>query len=534
MSWDDWVFGIATGGLYNLGKAGYNALNDAGDAAEDAGDAAESAGVAIASIGATVEALGKQIESLLQETEELITINRLTPRDEADLWDEERERLNDLREREAELRAELAELENDDSGNWFDNIFGDMFEKFNILSSLSIVRSEIHKILYQEPGIIPTGLYNLNEVLERFNTMEQPRIEEILDSVNDNLEESEDVLKEVKKLFVERKRVPVIASEIKPTYLKIIEGLELKTNNIKNLIDKHGKLSLQLTQAMDKIERKDLVITENSIGIKDAKAAAGVNIAVLDNFRHIGAFEMEAVKARSVQPTVGKTIASKATDDTVMMRKNVVDEKVSVAKEGTRLKADVSAASAARVSSNMGAATSVKPAMQAALQPALMMAKKPRFSAIAMQPAGFKISSTLNSKFDGYQRNYAMADARVNFYNRELTRVGKKIDRIKFKDVDEPGVIPKTLADVHLAVERFRTEEQPRIETILDSVNDNLTESKEALANVKDLVGSLQGTFEFISKNAGMIKIGAAVFGGVIFLNLLMGLIVLTRAAFGI
>ncbi|MCK5661227.1 MAG: hypothetical protein KAH86_07690, partial [Methanosarcinales archaeon] len=140
MAWDDWVFGIATGGLYNLGKAGYNAM-------DSAGDAADSAGVAVASIGATVEALGEQLESLLEEVEELITINRLTPRDEADLWDEERDRLQDLRERETELRAKLAELEDNDYGNWLDNIMQGMLEKFKILSSLSIVRGEIHKIL---------------------------------------------------------------------------------------------------------------------------------------------------------------------------------------------------------------------------------------------------------------------------------------------------------------------------------------------------------------------------------------------------
>ena len=282
---------------------------------------------------------------------------------------------------------------------------------------------------------------------------------------------------------------------------------------------------------MDKIEIKDLEITKDSIGIKGAKVAAGSNLAVRDDFRHIGAFAMEATKARSAQPELHRTIASETRADTRMVRENVVDAKVSGAREGTRLKANISAT---HVSADMSAATSVKPAIQAAVQPALLMTKKPRFSAIAMQPAGFKISSTLNSKFDGYQRNYAMADAKVNFYNRELALVGKKINRIKFKNVDVPGVIPKTLDEVHQTIERFRTEEQPRIETILDSVNDNLTESKEALANAKDLIGSLQGPFEFMSKNAGMIKIGATVFGGIIFLNLFMGLIVLTRAAFGI
>jgi hypothetical protein len=93
MAWDDIVFGVLTSGLYNVGKAAYKA----GEAAEDAGDAAEQAGMSLAIVGSTVESLGKQLESLLKETEELITINRLTPRHEADLWEEEKKRLDDLR-----------------------------------------------------------------------------------------------------------------------------------------------------------------------------------------------------------------------------------------------------------------------------------------------------------------------------------------------------------------------------------------------------------------------------------------------------
>jgi len=77
MAWDDWVFGVLTGGLYNVGKAAYQA----GGAAEQAGNAAEQAGTALAVIGTTAEEVGKQLTSLLKEPRELITIKRAVPRD---------------------------------------------------------------------------------------------------------------------------------------------------------------------------------------------------------------------------------------------------------------------------------------------------------------------------------------------------------------------------------------------------------------------------------------------------------------------
>ena len=82
MKWLDVGLGVATFGLYNIGKAAYQG----GNAAEDMGKAAEQAGTAIAVIGSTIEALGEQLSSLLEETEELITIKRMSPRDKDELW----------------------------------------------------------------------------------------------------------------------------------------------------------------------------------------------------------------------------------------------------------------------------------------------------------------------------------------------------------------------------------------------------------------------------------------------------------------
>jgi len=50
-------------------------------------------------------------------------------------------------------------------------------------------------------GNLERTLVNTNDALERFKTIEQPKIEDIMDSVDDNLEESRDILEQVKKLL---------------------------------------------------------------------------------------------------------------------------------------------------------------------------------------------------------------------------------------------------------------------------------------------------------------------------------------------
>jgi hypothetical protein len=47
--------------------------------------------------------------------------------------------------------------------------------------------------LYKKPGVIPETIYHLKETVERFNTLEQPRIEKLLDDVDLTIQESQKV-----------------------------------------------------------------------------------------------------------------------------------------------------------------------------------------------------------------------------------------------------------------------------------------------------------------------------------------------------
>lgn len=476
MEWDDWVFGAATGGLYNVGKTAYKA----GKAAEQAGDAVEEisdgAGTALAAIGSTVTKLGKDMSSFLKEMEELLTIKRLTPRDEDDLWDEEVERLNALRQREAELLTELEALEaSDDDHAWFDSFFGAIFggvsyEELAIRTKLAVARKAINEILYEEPGVVPTSIYNLQQILERFNTLEQPRLEEILDSVDDNLGESEEILQEVKKLFVVRiwKAVPI--SELSEKKRKELEVLEASLANFGQLIAKNTTVSTQLQQALVQAQPAKFEMPK-MIGVKFSNSGgAGGGNPSSNHGRNLG--------------------------------------------------------------DNLD---NPQPMLRAVLPSGPSIALKGKVSAIAAQPMAASVATVLNQNVvAAYQDNYHAVVGRARYYSRERLKVEKAIYRIKWVPVEEPGLIPEMLEEIRQTVARFHTESQPRIESVLDNVNATVVESTAVLSNVNRSLENVQGAFEFLTKYGLYIKIGLAVAGGLILLNLLAILIVLLRIAFGI
>jgi len=188
--WYDWVLGAGTGGAYTLVTEGFKTSETAEkvrDAAEKAGktadevnalidDIADGAGTALVVLSSTVTKLGTDMSSFLNEMEELLTTKRLTPRDEDELWDEEVERLNALRQQEAELLDYLEKLVAyplPESHSYY-RVYRVKTE-IETRTKLAVVRQAINEILYEEPGVVPTSIYNLQQILERFNNLEQWR-----------------------------------------------------------------------------------------------------------------------------------------------------------------------------------------------------------------------------------------------------------------------------------------------------------------------------------------------------------------------
>lgn len=232
MAWDDILFGVLTGGMYNLGKTVYKA----GEAADQAGDAveevADSVGKAIAVISESATKMMEELGSFVHELEGMVTVKRSTPRSEDDLWEEELERLTALRAKEAELVAELEALGEDlatiDSFSDIFTYLDRMMEVLSVQVKLAVVRSAIHEIFYEEPGVVPETLYQVRGILERFHTLEQPRIETLMDSAGEGMEEVNGILVEVKKLFLVTKWRKVELSTLPAPVLEKLHKLEAR------------------------------------------------------------------------------------------------------------------------------------------------------------------------------------------------------------------------------------------------------------------------------------------------------------------
>ncbi len=630
MGWFDVVAGIATGGLYTIGKAAYQA----GNAAESAGNAAEEAGLAVAVIGSTIETIGEQLVSTLKEAEELLTINRLTPRSEADLWDEEKSRLNALKLEKAKVENELKALGVSDPSSFsfnFWDIVSNMdlvIKQFQLLARLAAVNKEIQNIFYQEPGVLTTGIYNAKESLERFNVIEQPMIEDILASLDDNLEVSEEILHEVKKLFVSTTKIPIPPTEQsdslksrleairidKQYYSKLLTRKDILTSGMSDVIRVYPENVFQIGIDSIRVPKENIYASDildsvmnigsivdstiNEGNIKDEPINSGnikdditnvVNVKddlttvvnIKDEAAVIGAARDGSINAGTVigknttveagatrgsgsivkidgvsGPIAGSIIGSAAGKDSVVTVK-ANSAIISALKEGDNLTAESATVSQRALSASTAVATG-KTASRT-----YMMS--------SMQPYGARISASLSTKFDGYQRNYDFMKAQKAFYARQSLKLDKAYEKVANKWVEVPGVIPGTLEELHGVLKRvkteeqpridllldnlntqvprtleelhgvlqvFRTEEQPRIDLLLDNLNANLEESKEAISKVNVTMDSVQRALSLVDTgsklNTNMIKIGAMAVGGLIVLNLFVGLIVLIRMALGL
>ncbi|HEY43760.1 MAG TPA: hypothetical protein G4O11_07240, partial [Anaerolineae bacterium] len=369
------------------------------------------------------------------------------------------------------------------SGFWgaFFGAFDDLenfFKELTIRTKLAVVRQAIHEILYEEPGVVPNSLHNLQQILERFNTLEQPRLEDILDSVDDNLEQSEEILKEVKKLFVVKTWQAVPISELSEVQRLELEALEASLVNYNQLITKNSTVSLQLQQALVHAQPASFQMAKMIGTSLGSNGGSGNNPG--DHLSNPG------FSGKGGGPAAGNPIEH-------------------------------------------------HPMHRAVLPSGPSFALRGKVSAIAAQPMAASVATVLNQNVvSAYLDNYHTIEGRVRYYMRERLKVEKAIYRIKWVAVEEPGVIPKTLEEIRGILERLRTEAQPRVEVLLDNVSATVLETKEVLTNVNTSLESVQGAFAFLNQYSLYIKIGLAVACGLTLLILLMGSIALFRVAFGI
>lgn len=449
--------------------------------------------------GAAAADLMDSLVPFIQEITELVTIKRVTPRGESELWEEELNRYKALIDRKTELKDELArylekrkEEEGDNfNGNKFNNLnFFDMmwgiktgfgvfaelkkidYEELRIRSQISIVDEAINEMLYEEPGVVPQSMYYVKNIIEQFSNTGLPLLEETVDSVNGNLEESRGILQEVKKLFVSEIYEAIPIDSMSPSAIQRVAELEGQKGKYDDLIVTYSKIAVSIQDSAGEITK--------SIGNVTAFSA----VKVASNFR-------ESVERVSKGlSTVTHESSDEGDPESVAFRPVKSAEGISMSQT----------AISAPISSSI--------------------------------PTALRISSVLmQDEVTAYLSNYSSVQGLVRFYEREKFKVEKEIFRLKVVRKQVPGPIPKTLDEFKEILSRFRSEEQPRIEGIMDNINETITESKNLLANFGR---NTQGITGFLSKYKILIGIAVGAIGVLIFGILIMLLIVLTRMAFGI
>ncbi len=104
---------------------------------------------------------------------------------------------------------------------------------------LGLIRGAINKILYKGTGVVPETFSNLQSVLSRVNTEEQPRLEKMLDDVDMTLRGTSTTVDNVNGLFYNTQKPPRNKSELSPDELSSLTFLRNTESNLVNFF--HGR-----------------------------------------------------------------------------------------------------------------------------------------------------------------------------------------------------------------------------------------------------------------------------------------------------
>lgn len=433
------LYDIASIGLYNLWRATHQVrktVRSTGMAVEGiTGGVGDRAAEAETAFSSAVH----NLLSFISELEDLVAVRDTGLRGEDELLDADVRRLSALRAKERELLEELA--------RYGAGAPPAPEEKALTESKLAIVQSAIHGILdAAEPGVIPTGLYDARAVLERFNTLEQPEIEEIFAATLGNLAGFESVLGEVEKLFAVRRDTAV-----DPAGLSKEEQDELA--RLRSSLALYDRLIERTTRATIRLQ-EDLLRAYPEEGVMRTPASSGT--------RGRGA---SAARAGPENPI---------------------------------------------------------PVLPGEQHPAPGL-RPPKSVRIARVMGRTDITAVL--------ANLAAMQGINRYYERERLKVEKKIARLLSAPVDEPGVLPRSLDEMRLTVERFRVGGQPRLEVLADNLNEAITESRTAAASANRTFGAVQRFTDDLMANRLLIVVGIGVFAALVLAILVVILIILVEIA---
>jgi len=229
MSWTDFLdvgANLATGGLFGLGQTIYKASGAATKAGDEMGHIAAEVDDALQKLFASINAAAFEMSETARKVREEFALARPDGRSESEMSAEEVHRLHALYTVRDSLSSEIAvwtkkidDVEKDVTIAKDVKAMIELAFKIPLIplqAKYNYVNKLIGQILYEEPGDIPRTASHIENIVERFNTIEQqtiediikrfntfeqPRIEGIMDGMTDNLGQTQGLVEDIRRLL---------------------------------------------------------------------------------------------------------------------------------------------------------------------------------------------------------------------------------------------------------------------------------------------------------------------------------------------
>jgi hypothetical protein len=299
---------LATGGLYGVGKTIYEASDAASKAGNELSKIAAEADQALQQLFKSINAAAFEASETARKVREAFALPRPDGRSQSELSAEEAHRLNALTTACNDLTAKVAADQQmintimlDLTLSWQARLVKVQPYIVSAVTSkakLDYVNKLIGQILYEEPGDVPkitahieniVDKFNtieqqtIEDILNRVNTLEQPRIEGIMDDVTDNLEETQGLVEDIrrllwipvtteKKAFSEQEKVELARQEKIAQAYGTLHALNLSAHS--SYLDDRLKTAPQEALAEGKDARPAVVRPDAEPGHLDALPAA--------------------------------------------------------------------------------------------------------------------------------------------------------------------------------------------------------------------------------------------------------------------
>jgi len=206
---------LATGGLYGVGEAIFNTGQVSKDLGVEAGKIAAEINLGVHQLFESVNSSMSEMSETARNVHELFKLARPDGRAVGEMTEEEARRLTTLVKYQDQLKLELdARAKNVDNNAPLikaDPLRTDEEKRIALTSlfdayvttaaKLNIITRLIGQMRYEEPGPIPQTAEHIEEIAERIETLELPRVETILDETADNLAETRGLVSDVRRLL---------------------------------------------------------------------------------------------------------------------------------------------------------------------------------------------------------------------------------------------------------------------------------------------------------------------------------------------